>query len=73
MVSGIGLCGCPEQLRSPLFFFNCLNEQAYKSLVRPSLEYTCSVWDQYTKENRYSVGLLGMLLIAIITPLALVT
>lgn len=73
MVSGIGLCGCPEHLRSPLFFFNCLNEQAHKSLVRPSLEYTCSVWDQYTKKNRYSVGLLGMLLIAIIKPLALVT
>ena len=28
-----------------------VKEQACKSLVRPSLEYACSVWDPYTKEN----------------------
>ena len=28
-----------------------VKEQAYKSLVRPSLKYACFVWDPYTKEN----------------------
>ena len=28
-----------------------VKEQAYKSLVRPSPEYACSVWDPYTNEN----------------------
>jgi hypothetical protein len=50
-----------------------VKEQANKSLVRPSLEYACSVWDPYTKENITQlervqhIGLLGMLLTTIIT------
>ena len=28
-----------------------LKEIVYKILVRPTLEYTCSVWDPHTKKN----------------------
>ena len=32
---------CPRNLR----------DLAYKSILRPKLEYACSVWDPYTAEN----------------------
>ena len=39
------LCNCPEQIK----------KQAYYSLVRPHLEYACSVWDSYTQKNIQSI------------------
>jgi hypothetical protein len=32
-----------------------VKDRAYKSLLRPKLEYCCSVWDQYTTENIYKI------------------
>ena len=32
-----------------------VKDRAYQSLVRPKLEYCCSVWDQYTTENIYKI------------------
>ena len=28
-----------------------MKEQAYKSIIRPSLEYACSVWDPYLQQD----------------------
>ena len=32
-----------------------VKDRAYKTLVRPKLEYCCTVWDPYTSENIYSL------------------
>jgi hypothetical protein len=32
-----------------------VKDRAYQSLVRPKLEYCCSVWDPYTTENIYRI------------------
>jgi hypothetical protein len=32
-----------------------MKEQAYKSLVRPPLEYDCSVWDPYLQQDIYTI------------------
>lgn len=32
-----------------------VKDRAYQSLVRPKLEYCCSVWDPYTTENIYKI------------------
>ena len=39
------LYNCPEQIKT----------QAYHSLVRPLLEYACSVWDPHTQKNIQSI------------------
>ena len=39
------LYNCPEQIKT----------QAYYSLVRPHLEYACSVWDPHTQKNVQSI------------------
>ena len=39
------LYNCPEQIKT----------QAYNSLVRPLLEYACSVWDPHTQKNVQSI------------------
>jgi hypothetical protein len=37
-----------------------IKEKAYKSLVRPTLEYACITWDPYLKEDKNrSVGRQG--------------
>jgi hypothetical protein len=32
-------------------YYVSVKEQAYKALVRPSLEYACSVWDPHLKAD----------------------
>lgn len=32
-----------------------IKERAYQTLVRPKLEYCCTVWDPYTEENIYKL------------------
>jgi hypothetical protein len=32
-----------------------VKDRAYQALVRPNLEYCCTVWDPYTSENIYSL------------------
>ena len=32
-----------------------LKSTAYKTMIRPSLEYACTVWDPYTQGNIYKV------------------
>ena len=32
-----------------------VKDRAYQTLVRPKLEYCCTVWDLYTSENIYSL------------------
>ena len=32
-----------------------LKSTAYKTLIRPSFEYACTVWDPYTQGNNYKL------------------
>jgi hypothetical protein len=32
-----------------------LKENAYKALVKPSMEYACTTWDPYQQNNRHSL------------------
>ena len=32
-----------------------MKEQAYKSIIRPSLEYACTVWDPYLQQDIYTI------------------
>jgi hypothetical protein len=32
-----------------------VKENAYKALVRPTMEYACTTWDLYQQNNRHSL------------------
>ena len=50
-----GKDGNKENMASSWINSTALKSTAYKTLVRPTLEYACTVWDPYTQGNIYKL------------------